>query len=185
MVVTQSMVFRIILLIFVIFCLWFFPLDYLIGEVYVERILVKLNETLSKVKNLSEAENNDSSVSFICDVAYDCFSSATGCLLLPSAEDLLLTLFQLCAQSKEKTHLPGNSSLLSVLLESPALPLIVQVSSFINWVIMCLKVEIILSNGLQTLNTFSVKNQVKDVCTHCVWQEGDRLEEAVVDKLDS
>ncbi|KAI5940246.1 E3 ubiquitin-protein ligase listerin [Manis javanica] len=80
--------------------------DYLIGEVYVERIIVKLHETLSNAKKLSEAENNDSSVSFICDVAYNYFSSAKGCLLMPSSEDLLLTLFQLCAQSKEKTHLP-------------------------------------------------------------------------------
>ncbi|XP_069328511.1 E3 ubiquitin-protein ligase listerin isoform X2 [Eulemur rufifrons] len=80
--------------------------DYLIGEVYVERIIVKLHETLSKTKKLSEAENTDSSVSFICDVAYNYFSSAKGCLLMPSSEDLLLTLFQLCAQSKEKTHLP-------------------------------------------------------------------------------
>ncbi|KAF3820483.1 hypothetical protein GH733_013659 [Mirounga leonina] len=80
--------------------------DYLIGEVYVERIIVKLHETLSKAKELSEAENNDSSVSFICDVAYNYFNSAKGCLLMPSSEDLLLTLFQLCAQSKEKTHLP-------------------------------------------------------------------------------
>ncbi|XP_037688795.1 E3 ubiquitin-protein ligase listerin isoform X1 [Choloepus didactylus] len=80
--------------------------DYLIGEVYVERIIVKLHETLSKAKQFSEAENNDSSVSFICDVAYNYFNSAKGCLLMPSSEDLLLTLFQLCAQSKEKTHLP-------------------------------------------------------------------------------
>ncbi|XP_047420433.1 E3 ubiquitin-protein ligase listerin [Sciurus carolinensis] len=80
--------------------------DYLIGEVYVERIIDKLHETLSKTKKLSEAENSDSSVSFICDVAYNYFSSAKGCLLMPSSEDLLLTLFQLCAQSKEKTHLP-------------------------------------------------------------------------------
>ncbi|ELK15923.1 RING finger protein 160 [Pteropus alecto] len=79
--------------------------DYLIGEVYVERIIVKLHETLSKAKELSEAENNDSSVSFICDVAFNYFN-AKGCLLLPSSEDLLLTLFQLCAQSKEKSHLP-------------------------------------------------------------------------------
>ncbi|XP_007173869.2 E3 ubiquitin-protein ligase listerin isoform X1 [Balaenoptera acutorostrata] len=80
--------------------------DYLIGEVYVERIIVKLHETLSKAKKLSEAENNDSSVSFICDVARNYFSSAKGCLLMPPSEDLLLTLFQLCAESKEKTHLP-------------------------------------------------------------------------------
>ncbi|XP_078214551.1 E3 ubiquitin-protein ligase listerin isoform X4 [Callithrix jacchus] len=80
--------------------------DYLIGDVYVERIIVKLHETLFKTKKLSEAENSDSSVSFICDVAYNYFSSAKGCLLMPSSEDLLLTLFQLCAQSKEKTHMP-------------------------------------------------------------------------------
>ncbi|KAM5280986.1 E3 ubiquitin-protein ligase listerin isoform 2-T2 [Ctenodactylus gundi] len=80
--------------------------DYLIGEVYVERIIVKIHETLSKTKNFSEAENNDSSVSFICDVASHHFSSASGHLLTPSSEDLLLTLFQLCAQSKAQTCLP-------------------------------------------------------------------------------
>ncbi|XP_005861784.1 PREDICTED: E3 ubiquitin-protein ligase listerin isoform X1 [Myotis brandtii] len=80
--------------------------DYLIGEVYVERIIVKLHETLSNIKKLSEAENINSSVSFTCDVAYDYFSSATGCLLVPSSEDLLLTLFQLCAQSRAHGRLP-------------------------------------------------------------------------------
>ncbi|CAH6792493.1 E3 ubiquitin-protein ligase listerin [Phodopus roborovskii] len=79
--------------------------DYLIGEVYVGRIIVKLHETLSKTKELSEAENSDSSMSFVCDVAHSYFSSAGG-LLMPASEDLLLTLFQLCAQSKERTHLP-------------------------------------------------------------------------------
>ncbi|CAO2632254.1 E3 ubiquitin-protein ligase listerin [Lemmus lemmus] len=79
--------------------------DYLIGEVYVGRIIVKLHETLSKTKDLSEAENSASLMSFVCDVAYSYFSS-TGGLLMPSSEDLLLTLFQLCAQSKEQTHLP-------------------------------------------------------------------------------
>lgn len=92
--------------------IWIFPLvDYLIGEVYVGRIIVKLHETLSKTKDLSEAENSASLMSFVCDVAYSYFSS-TGGLLMPSSEDLLLTLFQLCAQSKEQTHLPGNSLLL-------------------------------------------------------------------------
>nr|XP_010588638.1 E3 ubiquitin-protein ligase listerin isoform X1 [Loxodonta africana] len=79
---------------------------YLIGEVYVERIIVKLHETLSKTKTLSEAENNNSSLSHVCDVVYNYFSSMKGCLLMPSSEDLLLTVFQLCAQSKEETHLP-------------------------------------------------------------------------------
>ncbi|KAM6223493.1 E3 ubiquitin-protein ligase listerin [Rhynchocyon petersi] len=80
--------------------------DYLIGEVYIEKIIVKLHETLSKTKPLLETESNVSAVSYICDVFYSYFSSAKGGLLMPSSEDLLLTLFQLCAQSKEKTHLP-------------------------------------------------------------------------------
>ncbi|XP_031220180.1 E3 ubiquitin-protein ligase listerin [Mastomys coucha] len=80
--------------------------DYLIGEVYVERIIVKLHETLSKTKDLSEAAHSDSSVSFVCDVVHSFFSSAGGGLLMPPSEDLLLTLFQLCAQSKERTGLP-------------------------------------------------------------------------------
>lgn len=100
-----------LLILFIFVCFDFFPVDYLIGEVYVGRIIVKLHETLSKTKGLSEAENSDSSMSFVCDVAHSYFSSARG-LLMPSAEDLLLTLFQLCAQSKERTHLPGNSLLL-------------------------------------------------------------------------
>ncbi|CAK6442144.1 unnamed protein product [Pipistrellus nathusii] len=80
--------------------------DYLIGEVYVERIIVKLHETLSNIKKRSEADSIDSAVSFTCDVAYAYFSSATGRLLVPSSEDLLLTLFQLCAQSRANARLP-------------------------------------------------------------------------------
>ncbi|GAB1300405.1 E3 ubiquitin-protein ligase listerin [Apodemus speciosus] len=79
--------------------------DYLIGEVYVGRIIVKLHETLSKTKDLSEAASSDSSVSSVCDVVHSFFSSAGG-LPTPPSEDLLLTLFQLCAQSRERTHLP-------------------------------------------------------------------------------
>jgi hypothetical protein len=94
----------------------FFFVDYLIGEVYVGRIIVKLHETLSKTKDLSEAANSDSSVSFVCDVVHSFFSSAGGGLLMPPSEDLLLTLFQLCAQSKERTHLPGKSLLLRYFL---------------------------------------------------------------------
>ncbi|XP_055470789.1 E3 ubiquitin-protein ligase listerin isoform X1 [Psammomys obesus] len=80
--------------------------DYLIGEMYVGRIIAKLHETLSKTEDLSEAENSDSSVSFVCDVAHSYFSSAGRGLLMPPAEDLMLTLFQLCAQSNERNHLP-------------------------------------------------------------------------------
>ncbi|XP_029435039.1 E3 ubiquitin-protein ligase listerin [Rhinatrema bivittatum] len=77
----------------------------LIGEVYVEKIISQLHTALSKAKDLSEAGNIEQSVSFICDVASNFFSSVKECLLMPSAEDLLLTVFQLCSQSQEKTGL--------------------------------------------------------------------------------
>ncbi|XP_074957449.1 E3 ubiquitin-protein ligase listerin isoform X1 [Phalacrocorax aristotelis] len=77
----------------------------LIGETFVERIIDKLQAALSKAKDLSEAGNTEPSVSFICDVASSFFSSVKGCLLMPSSEDLLLTIFQLCAQKQDATHL--------------------------------------------------------------------------------
>ncbi|KAF4800729.1 hypothetical protein TURU_041137 [Turdus rufiventris] len=77
----------------------------LIGETFVERIIDKLQAALSKAKDLSEAGNTEPSVSFICDVASSFFSSVKGCLLMPSSEDLLLTIFQLCAQRQDATHL--------------------------------------------------------------------------------
>ncbi|XP_061483857.1 E3 ubiquitin-protein ligase listerin isoform X2 [Rhineura floridana] len=77
----------------------------LIGEIYVKRIIDKLQAALSKAKDLSEAGNTETSVSFICDIASNFFSSVKGCLLMPSSEDLLLTIFQLCAQSQDTTHL--------------------------------------------------------------------------------
>ncbi|XP_006267222.2 E3 ubiquitin-protein ligase listerin [Alligator mississippiensis] len=80
--------------------------EFLIGEIYVERIIDKLQAALSKARDLSEAGNTEPSVSFICDVASSFFSSVKGCLLMPSSEDLLFTIFQLCAQSQDTTHLP-------------------------------------------------------------------------------
>uniref|UniRef100_A0A8C8SSL1 E3 ubiquitin-protein ligase listerin n=1 Tax=Pelusios castaneus TaxID=367368 RepID=A0A8C8SSL1_9SAUR len=77
----------------------------LIGEIYVERIIDKLQAALLKAKDLSEAGNTEPSVSFICDVASNFFSSVKGCLLIPSSEDLLFTIFQLCAQSQDATCL--------------------------------------------------------------------------------
>ncbi|XP_033373915.1 E3 ubiquitin-protein ligase listerin isoform X2 [Parus major] len=77
----------------------------LIGETFVERIIDKLQAALCKAKDLSEAGNTEPSVSFICDVASSFFSSVKGCLLMPSSEDLLLTIFQLCAQRQDATHL--------------------------------------------------------------------------------
>ncbi|XP_066065306.1 E3 ubiquitin-protein ligase listerin isoform X1 [Chamaea fasciata] len=77
----------------------------LIGETFVERIIDKLQAALSKAEDLSEAGNSEPSVSFICDVASSFFISVKGCLLMPSSEDLLLTIFQLCAQRQDAIHL--------------------------------------------------------------------------------
>uniref|UniRef100_A0A8C5MB69 E3 ubiquitin-protein ligase listerin n=1 Tax=Leptobrachium leishanense TaxID=445787 RepID=A0A8C5MB69_9ANUR len=77
----------------------------LISEKYVERIIDQLHSALSKARDLSEAGDVEQSVSFICDVASNFFSSVKGCLQMPSAEDLLLTIFQLCAQAPDSTHL--------------------------------------------------------------------------------
>lgn len=71
----------------------FFFLDYLIGEVYVERIIVKFYEILFKIEILIEVENNDLLVFFICDVVYNYFSLVKGCLLMLLFEDLLLIFF--------------------------------------------------------------------------------------------
>lgn len=88
--------------------LFLFLIESLIGETYVKRIIDKLQAALSKAKDLSEAGNTEPSVSFICDVASSFFSSVKGCLLMPSSEDLLLTIFQLCAQRQDATHLTGD-----------------------------------------------------------------------------
>ncbi|KAM8821516.1 E3 ubiquitin-protein ligase listerin [Eudromia elegans] len=77
----------------------------LIGEAFVEKIIDKLQTALSKARDLSEAGNTEPSVSFICDVASSFFSSVKGCLLMPSSEDLLFTIFQLCAQRQDTTQL--------------------------------------------------------------------------------
>lgn len=77
----------------------------LIAEVYVEKIIDKLHGALAQAKDLSEAGDIEQSVSFICDVASNFFSSVKDCLHMPSAEDLLLTIFQLCAQPSDATHL--------------------------------------------------------------------------------
>lgn len=77
----------------------------LIAEVYVEKIIDELHCTLTKTKDFSEAGDLEQSVSFICDVASNFFSSVKDCLQMPSAEDLLLTMFQLCAQPSDKTQL--------------------------------------------------------------------------------
>ncbi|KAG8590866.1 hypothetical protein GDO81_006944 [Engystomops pustulosus] len=77
----------------------------LIAETYVEKIIDKLHLALAQAKDLSEAGDIEPSVSFICDVASNFFSSVKDCLQMPSAEDLLLTIFQLCAQPSDATHL--------------------------------------------------------------------------------
>ncbi|XP_028277901.1 E3 ubiquitin-protein ligase listerin isoform X2 [Parambassis ranga] len=80
----------------------------LIGEVYMENILEKLHTTLSETKSLSDAGNMEPLISFICDVASTFFSSVQDCLLLISAEELLLTVFQLTAQDQTHTHLSDS-----------------------------------------------------------------------------
>nr|XP_061801771.1 E3 ubiquitin-protein ligase listerin-like [Nerophis lumbriciformis] len=77
----------------------------LIGEMYMEKILENLHATLSETKSLSDAGNIEPLVSFICDVTSTFFSSVQNCLLLPSAEELLLTVFQLIAQDQTHTYL--------------------------------------------------------------------------------
>ncbi|XP_058267542.1 E3 ubiquitin-protein ligase listerin isoform X2 [Hemibagrus wyckioides] len=79
--------------------------EYLIGKVYVEQIIEQLRATLSKAKGMSDAGNMEPLVSFISDVAFNFFSSLKGCLLLAAAVELLLTIFQLCAQDQMLTHL--------------------------------------------------------------------------------
>ncbi|XP_053501105.1 E3 ubiquitin-protein ligase listerin isoform X2 [Ictalurus furcatus] len=77
----------------------------LIGKVYVEQIIERLHATLSEAKGMSDAGNMEPLVSFISNVAFNFFSSVKGCLLLAAAEDLLLSIFQLCAQDQMITHL--------------------------------------------------------------------------------
>lgn len=85
----------------------------LIGEVYLEKIIEKLHATLSETKSLSDAGNLEPLISFICDVASTFFSSVQDCLLLLSAEELLLTVFQLTAVTQ--THSRLSDSLLAKL----------------------------------------------------------------------
>lgn len=75
---------------------------------YVEQIIERLHATLSEAKGMSDAGNMEPLVSFISNVAFNFFSSVKGCLLLAAAEDLLLSIFQLCAQEQMITHLSGN-----------------------------------------------------------------------------
>lgn len=91
------------------YCHVFSPPEPLIGKVYVEQIIERLRATLSEAKGMSDAGNMEPLVSFISDVAFNFFSSLKGCLLLAAAVELLLTIFQLCAQDQMLTHLSGNS----------------------------------------------------------------------------
>ncbi|XP_067848848.1 E3 ubiquitin-protein ligase listerin [Heptranchias perlo] len=81
--------------------------EFMIGEVYIGRIIDRLHKALSKdlSKDLSKTGALEPSLSFICDLASNFFCSIKGCLQMSSAEDLLFTIFQLCAQSQEKTRL--------------------------------------------------------------------------------
>lgn len=74
-----------------------------------EKIIEKLHATLSETKSLSDAGNMEPLISFICDVASTFFSSVQDCLLLLSAEELLLTVFQLTAINQTHSQLSGRS----------------------------------------------------------------------------
>uniref|UniRef100_A0AAQ5YDT3 E3 ubiquitin-protein ligase listerin n=1 Tax=Amphiprion ocellaris TaxID=80972 RepID=A0AAQ5YDT3_AMPOC len=93
-------------IIIVLIC--FLCAESLIGEVYMEKILEKLHTTLLETKSLSDAGNMEPLISFICDVASTFFSSVQDCLLLVSAEELLLTVFQLTAQDQTHTHMSDS-----------------------------------------------------------------------------
>uniref|UniRef100_A0A8C5BPB0 E3 ubiquitin-protein ligase listerin n=1 Tax=Gadus morhua TaxID=8049 RepID=A0A8C5BPB0_GADMO len=80
----------------------------LIGEVYLEKILEKLHATLSETKAQADQGGMEPLICFICDVASTFYSSVTDCLLLASAEELLLTAFQITAQDHSNTHLSGG-----------------------------------------------------------------------------
>uniref|UniRef100_A0A672KMM1 E3 ubiquitin-protein ligase listerin n=1 Tax=Sinocyclocheilus grahami TaxID=75366 RepID=A0A672KMM1_SINGR len=80
----------------------------LIGKAYVKQIIDKLHATLSEAKGMSDAGNMEPLLTFISDVAATFFSSVKDCLLLASAEELLMTVFQLCAQDQIFTHLSGT-----------------------------------------------------------------------------
>lgn len=74
-----------------------------------EKMLEKLHVTLSEIKSLSDSGNMEPLISFICDVTFTFFSSVQDCFLLLSAEELLLTVFQLTAQDQTHSHLSGRS----------------------------------------------------------------------------
>lgn len=97
------------------------PAEALIGEVYLEKIIAKLHATLSETKSLSDAGDLEPLISFICDVASTFFSSVQDCLLLLSAEELLLTVFQLTAVSQRHSRLSGRSALRQFLALPPSL----------------------------------------------------------------
>uniref|UniRef100_A0A8C5E2F3 E3 ubiquitin-protein ligase listerin n=1 Tax=Gouania willdenowi TaxID=441366 RepID=A0A8C5E2F3_GOUWI len=72
---------------------------------HLPKIIEKLHATLSETKSLSDAGNTEPLVSFT-------FSLVRECLQLLSAEELLLTVFQLTAQDQTHTHLSGGHTLL-------------------------------------------------------------------------
>ncbi|XP_066277345.1 E3 ubiquitin-protein ligase listerin-like isoform X3 [Branchiostoma lanceolatum] len=82
----------------------------LLAPEYQEKILQTFQQALPRDGHqLSEDPAQlHKCVGFICDVANSFFSSVPGCLLVPSSEDLLLTLFQIGASGQHKWK--GTSS---------------------------------------------------------------------------
>ncbi|XP_078698353.1 E3 ubiquitin-protein ligase listerin-like isoform X4 [Branchiostoma floridae x Branchiostoma belcheri] len=80
---------------------------------YLEKILQTFQQALPRDGHqLSEdPEQLHKCVGFICDVANSFFSSVPGCLLVPSSEDLLLSLFQISASGQHKWQDPVKTKL--------------------------------------------------------------------------
>ncbi|KAJ8027197.1 E3 ubiquitin-protein ligase listerin [Holothuria leucospilota] len=71
-----------------------------LDEAYAEQILRIIYQTLQEAHQISQGdETKNRTVNLICNIAASFFSSVKTCIYMPSAEDLLLVLFQLsCRQ---------------------------------------------------------------------------------------
>jgi hypothetical protein len=67
--------------------------DQVIKEEHIKHILQTVHGTLLSLADNSEPNKTDVAVSFVSRATQSFFLSSRICLLLPSAEDLLITLF--------------------------------------------------------------------------------------------
>lgn len=76
--------------------------DQVIGEDNVKQILQIVHTTLLSLRDNSEPNKADMAVSFVSKATHSFFLSSKLCLLLPSAQDLLTTLFTLTLDNAYK-----------------------------------------------------------------------------------